>query len=131
MVEKKPVDPAKNSRVQAPTATTSASVKKSVASAKKEAVQPHTTAASTSAKKSASSTGTPNVSATGQNQPVKPAGAPPIVAGQRSSPPTEPTRPKSSGGPKTGSSPQNPNYQTPLSLKKHGFRVPVFKPKEH
>lgn len=31
----------------------------------------------------------------------------------------------------SGSGGQNINYEPPLSLKKHGFSVPVFKPKEH
>lgn len=34
------------------------------------------------------------------------------------------------GGTETGSSGQNPDYEPPLSLKKDGFRVPVFEPRD-
>ncbi|KAI7773283.1 hypothetical protein LA080_011361 [Diaporthe eres] len=87
--------------------------KKPVEAAKKAAVQTTTITASASIKKPAPTTTTASVLA--KNPPIQPAVA---------------ARPNSSSGPKTGSSPQDLCYEPPLSLKKHGFRVPVFKPRD-
>ncbi|KAL1857606.1 hypothetical protein Daus18300_010246 [Diaporthe australafricana] len=127
MDSKKPVDPTKKSTVQTPTTT---SVKRPPAGAKNLAAQATTTTvASAPVKKPASTTSSPSTGTAGKNQAVKPPGAPPLVVGLRSSSPAQLSRPNSSGGAATGSSPKNPNYEPPLSLKKHGFRIPIFRPR--
>ncbi|POS73060.1 hypothetical protein DHEL01_v208550, partial [Diaporthe helianthi] len=46
-------------------------------------------------------------------------------------PPATTAKPNSSSGSKAGGSHRNPNYEPPLSLMAHRFRVCVFKPRDH